>query len=221
MRAQPTSTEPSVRAPTTDDRTRRALTAVVIAVLIGAAGGFATPQVWILAAAGGLSFHSIARRGSGEVGTDRAATLLNVGFVAVLAAAAWDSRDVAMDPRQPTPAALAGLGAILGGLYLRRRALAVLGHHFSIKLQLRRDHRLVDSGPYRLLRHPNYTALVLVMLGTALVLHSPLALGAASLLWFPALLLRIGQEESALRAHLGEDYVRYSERTWRLVPGVY
>jgi protein-S-isoprenylcysteine O-methyltransferase len=216
MRAEETSAEYAA-----DDRARRGLAAVAVGALIGAAGGFATPQVWIVAAAGGFSYYSIARRGSGEVGTDHSATLLNVGFVAVLCAAAWDNRTAAIDPLEPSPAALAGLAAILAGLYLRRRALAVLGRHFSIKLQLRRDHRLVDSGPYRLLRHPNYAGLVLVMLGTALVLHSPLALGAVFLLWFPALMLRIGQEESALREHLGEDYVRYSERTWRLLPGVY
>jgi len=206
---------------TSAERPRRLLAAALVGTLIGSAGGFATLQVWVVALVGALSWHSIARRGREEVGADPSATLLNVSFVVVLCGAAWDNRAVALDPLAPSIAALAGFAAIVAGLYLRRRALAVLGRHFSIKLQLRSDHRLVDSGPYRLLRHPNYAGLALVMVGTVLVLHSPLALAAAALLWLPALLLRIGREESALRVHLGEDYVRYSERTWRLVPGVY
>ncbi len=200
---------------------RRALGALATGVLIGGVGGFATPQVWVVALAGGLASYAVARRSRDEVGTDPSATLLNVAFVVVLCAAAWDSRTATPEPLYTSPLAVAGLATIVAGLELRRRAVAALGPYFSMKLQLRRDHRLVDRGPYRLLRHPNYAGLVLVMIGTALVLHSPLALGAFLLVWLPALLLRIGREESILREHLGEDYVRYSERTWRLVPGLY
>lgn len=216
MRAEHASHEAASREPL-----RRALWALATGVLIGGVGGFATPQVWVVATAGGLAAYSIARRARGEVGTDPSATLLNVAFVLVLCAAAWDNRTAPPEPLYASPFAVAGLATIIAGLDLRRRALAALGPHFSIKLQLRRDHRLVDQGPYRLLRHPNYAGLVLVMIGTALVLHSPLALGAFFVVWLPALLLRIGREESILREHLGQDYVRYSERTWRLVPGVY
>lgn len=198
------------------------LHALAAGLLIGSVGAFGTLQVWVLALAGALASYSIAQRDGHEPATtDRVATLLKLAFVVVLCAAAFDNRTHAIDVLRPSPVALVAFALIGGGLWLRRQALAALGPHFSIKLVLRADHRLVESGPYRRIRHPNYAGLVLVMLGTALVLQSPLALGAVVLVWLPALLLRIRQEESALREHLGEPYARYAARTWRLCPGLY
>jgi protein-S-isoprenylcysteine O-methyltransferase Ste14 len=196
--------------------------ALAAGLLIGVVGGFGTLQVWVLALAGALASHSIARRdGSEPAAADRVATLLKLAFVLVLCAAAFDNRARPIDVLDPSPAALAAFALIAAGLWLRRRALAALGPHFSIKVVLRDDHRLIESGPYRAIRHPNYTGLVLVMLGTAIVLQSPLALAAVVLVWLPVLLLRIRQEEAALLRHLGEPYARYAARTWRLCPGVY
>lgn len=196
--------------------------AAAAALVIGLAGSFGTVQVWVLALVGGAASWSIARRDGAEPATtDRAATLLKVAFVAVLCGAAYDNRTQHIDVLHPSAHALAAAALIAVGLYLRWRALAALGPLFSIKVVLRADHRLVDDGPYRTIRHPNYTGLVLVMLGTASILQSPLALGAVLLLWLPALLLRIHQEESALRSHFGDAYARYAQRTWRLVPGIY
>jgi 3-isopropylmalate dehydratase small subunit len=93
--------------------------------------------------------------------------------------------------------------------------------NFTIKVVVRAGHRLIEGGPYRTVRHPNYAGLVLVMLGTAMGLQSPLALAAVIFLWLPALLLRIRAEEVALGQQLGEEYLRYVQRTWRLVPGLY
>ncbi len=196
--------------------------ALAAGLLIGTVGTFGTLQVWVLALAGALASYSIAQRDGNEPATtDRVATLLKLAFVVVLCAAAFDNRTRVIDALDPSPLALLAFALIGAGLWLRRRALAALGPHFSIKLVLRDDHRLVESGPYRRIRHPNYAGLVLVMLGTALVLQSPLALAAVVLVWLPALLLRIRQEESALREHLGEPYARYAARTWRLCPGLY
>lgn len=198
------------------------LHAVAAGLSIGTVGGFGTLQVWVLALAGALASYSIAQRGADEPPTtDRVATLLELAFVLVLCGAAFDNRARPIDLLDPPPAALTGFALIGAGLWLRRRALAALGPHFSIKLVLRDDHRLVESGPYRTIRHPNYAGLVLVMLGTAIVLQSPLALVAILLAWLPALLLRIRQEEGALRRHLGDAYERYATRTWRLCPGVF
>jgi protein-S-isoprenylcysteine O-methyltransferase Ste14 len=198
------------------------LHALAAGLLIGTVGAFGTFQVWVLALAGAIASYSIAQRDADEPATtDRVATLLKLAFVVVLCAAAFDNRTHAIDVRHPSPSALGAFALIAAGLWLRRRALAALGPHFSIKLVLRDDHRLVETGPYRWIRHPNYAGLVLVMLGTALVLQSPLALAAVVLVWLPALLLRIRQEEDALREHLGEPYARYARRTWRLCPGLY
>ncbi len=196
--------------------------AAAAAALIGLVGAFGTLQVWVLALAGGVIAHSIARRDGTEPATvDHLATALKVAFVAVLCAAAYDNRTHQIDVLQPPAWVLAGFVLLAAGLELRRRAVAELGRHFSIKVVLRDDHSLVDSGPFRTIRHPNYAGLVLVMIGTAAVLESPLALAAVLSIWLPALLLRIRHEEHALERHLGDPYVRYAQRTWRLCPGLY
>lgn len=196
--------------------------AAAAALVVGLVGCFGTLQVWVLALVAGAVAFSIERRDNAEPATtDRSATLLKLGFLAVLCGAAFDNQEQHIDPLRPSPLGAAAIALTLVGLYLRQRALAALGRHFSIKVVLRDDHRLVEDGPYRTIRHPNYSGLVLVMIGTAVMLRSPLAVAAVLLLWLPALLLRIRQEESALVDHLGDAYRRYAERTWRLCPFVY
>lgn len=196
--------------------------AAAAALLIGVVGWFGTLQVWVLALSGGAIAFSIARRDGNEpAATDRSATLLKLAFVVVLGAASFDNRAHHIDVLRPSAAHLAGFFLIAAGLDLRRRAMAALGRQFSIKVVLFDDHRLVEDGPYRTLRHPNYTGLVLIMIGTSIVLESPLAFVVVVAVWLPALLLRIRHEESALERHFGAVWTAYARRTARLVPRLY
>lgn len=196
--------------------------AAAAALLIGAAGWFGTLQVGVLALSGGAIVFSITRRdGSEPAATDRSATLLQLAFVVVLGAASYDNRAYHIDPLRPSAAHLAGFFLIAAGLDLRRRAMTALGRQFSIKVVLFDDHRLVEDGPYRTIRHPNYAGLVLVMVGTSIVLESPLAFAALVALWLPALLLRIRHEEATLGRHFGATWDTYARRTARLVPRLY
>lgn len=196
--------------------------AAAAALLIGTVGGFGTFQVWVLALTGGAIAFSIARRDGNEpAAIDRSATLLKLAFLLVLSAASFDNRAHHIDPFRPSGAQLAGFFLIAAGLDLRRRAMAALGHHFSIKVVVFDDHRLVESGPFRTIRHPNYLGLLLIMVGTAIVLESPLAFLAVLAVWVPALLLRIRHEESVLAGHFGAAWHGYAQRTWRLLPRVY
>ena len=191
-------------------------------LLIGVVGSFGTLQVWVLAISGAAIAFSIARRdGSEPAAVDRAATLLKLAFVVVLCAASFDNRSYRIDPLHPGAAHLAGFCLIAAGLDLRRRAMAALGRHFSIKVVVRDDHRLVEDGPYAIVRHPNYTGLVLVMVGTAIALESPLAFAAVLTAWLPALLLRIRHEEAALERHFGAAWNAYARHTSRLLPRLY
>jgi protein-S-isoprenylcysteine O-methyltransferase len=198
------------------------LHAMAAALLIGLVGWFGTFQVWMLALIGGAIAFSIARRdGSEPAATDRVATLLKLAFVVVLCAASFDNRAHQIDHLHPSGLQVVGFFLIAAGLDLRRRAMSALGNHFSIKVLVLDDHRLIEEGPYRTIRHPNYTGLVLVMIGTAIVLESPLALVAVLAVWLPALLLRIRHEESVLARHFGAAWEAYVRRTARLVPRLY
>ena len=196
--------------------------AAAAALLIGVVGGFGTLQVWVLAFTGGAIAFSLARRDGNEpAATDLSATLLKLAFIVVLSATSFDNRAQHIDPLRPSTAQLAGFFLIAAGLDLRRRAMAALRHQFSIKVVVFDDHRLIEDGPYRTIRHPNYLGLVLIMIGTSIVLESPLAFVAVLVAWLPALLLRIRHEESVLERHFGAAWRGYAARTWRLLPRVY
>jgi protein-S-isoprenylcysteine O-methyltransferase Ste14 len=78
---------------------------------------------------------------------------------------------------------------------------------------------LVESGAYRLIRHPIYSGLVLGALGWGLVTGSILALGAAGLLFL--LLAAKSHREEAWLVAIHPEYGAYQQRTKRLIPWIY
>ncbi|MCP3878088.1 MAG: isoprenylcysteine carboxylmethyltransferase family protein [Sulfitobacter sp.] len=114
------------------------------------------------------------------------------------------------------------LGAlILGGSgMLSASARQHLGRFHRDALTVHSDHELVDTGPYRRVRHPLYTATIGVFIGIGAVLGNWISV-ALTALPASALLRRIHVEEDMLIEALGPDYLRYRERTARLVPGLW
>jgi protein-S-isoprenylcysteine O-methyltransferase Ste14 len=95
-----------------------------------------------------------------------------------------------------------------------------LGRLWSGSITRKEDHRVVDSGPYRLVRHPIYTGIIFAGFATAIVISTPRA-------YIGAILLMIGYwmkariEERFLRTELGADaYDAYARKTKMLVPFV-
>ena len=97
------------------------------------------------------------------------------------------------------------------GIVLRQWAILVLGRFFSTTVRVISGHRIVTNGPYRVIRHPSYTGSLLTLIG----------LGLASRTWAGTLVIvalfglaynyRIGVEESALKAELGQEYIEYAK----------
>ncbi len=116
---------------------------------------------------------------------------------------------------------VAGLLVFALGIALRWWAILYLGRFFTVDVAIASDHRVVDSGPYSLIRHPSYTGALLAYLGIGLCLGNwvSLALMVVPATW--AFLHRIDVEEDALLGGLGEAYRAYRSRTKRLVPFVY
>ena len=114
-----------------------------------------------------------------------------------------------------------GVGVFAAGLGLRWWAIAWLGRLFTFDVSIAADHRVIDTGPYRLIRHPAYTGSLLSFAGIGIcggnVVSLPLLVVPITL----AFLRRIAIEEAALVSALGPDYVDYSSRTKRLIPYVY
>jgi protein-S-isoprenylcysteine O-methyltransferase len=104
---------------------------------------------------------------------------------------------------------------------LRWWSVATLGRLFTVNVAIREGHQLIDSGPYRYVRHPAYTAILLVHLGAALCFCNVLSLIVLTVPTTLALLHRIRVEEDVLQSGLGYTYSEYMRRTKRLVPALY
>jgi protein-S-isoprenylcysteine O-methyltransferase len=115
------------------------------------------------------------------------------------------------------------LGTFLftGGVALRWYAIVHLGRFFTVNVAIAQDHRLIDTGPYRLMRHPSYTGSLLALLGIAITMDNAVSL---FVMLAPAILVflrRMSVEEQALIAAFGERYRSYMRSTARLLPGIY
>lgn len=119
--------------------------------------------------------------------------------------------------------ALGWLGCLVatGALAMFWLTHKALGRNWSVSLQMRENHRLIDSGVYARVRHPMYTAFWLWALAQALLLPNWVA-GFAGFVGFGTLYaFRIGREERMMLDAFGEEYRAYAARTARLIPWLY
>jgi protein-S-isoprenylcysteine O-methyltransferase len=107
---------------------------------------------------------------------------------------------------------LIGFCLFLGGLILR---------YFTVDVSISAEHRLIDSGPYRFVRHPTYTGALLAFLGLGFCLGNWLSILFLSLPIIAVFLRRVRIEERALLGALGDQYRPYMRRTKRLIPFIY
>jgi len=115
----------------------------------------------------------------------------------------------------------AGIGLMLAGLVFRWYAIRVLGSFFTRDVATRPGQYVVDTGPYRWIRHPSYTGAGLMLLGTGLAMTNWASLSAIVLGTGIGYAYRIHVEERALCRDLGDPYREYMRRTRRLIPFVW
>jgi protein-S-isoprenylcysteine O-methyltransferase Ste14 len=107
------------------------------------------------------------------------------------------------------------------GIALREWAVVALGRFFTVVVRVTSDQQVVERGPYRFVRHPSYTGLLLTLVGLGVALGSWLSVLALTVLPTLGLVIRIRVEEQALLSALGEPYRTYAQRRRRLVPGLW
>ena len=107
------------------------------------------------------------------------------------------------------------------GFILRFYSIFYLGRFFTTIVTIAGDHKVVDSGPYRYIRHPSYTGLFMLYLGICLCIGNWATTLIMIIPIFCAFLYRMKVEEGALYEALGQPYADYMKRTKRLIPFVY
>jgi protein-S-isoprenylcysteine O-methyltransferase len=135
--------------------------------------------------------------------------MLEATYLRYPACIAWDT------------AAWVGLGGAVSGLVLRTWSVRTLGRFFTMHVAVGEGQHVVQTGPYRIVRHPSYLGALLTYVSTAVFLHAWYSLGVALVILPCAFARRIGVEEQALRAGLGEPYESYCRRVKRLLPFIW
>jgi protein-S-isoprenylcysteine O-methyltransferase Ste14 len=114
-----------------------------------------------------------------------------------------------------------GFILILIGLIIRIMALLTLKQFFTYSVSNLENHKLVETGLYKFIRHPGYLGQLIIFLGisvsmsnwlSVLLMMIPIAIGYT---------YRIITEEKFMIQQLGEVYLNYIDRTKRLIPGLF
>ena len=115
---------------------------------------------------------------------------------------------------------LFGIGLVLmaAGIAIRWWAIIVLGRFFTPDVRVQSDQMVIDSGPYRWVRHPSYTGLIVFFVGLGLALSNWLSLALLVVVPGAGLAARIKAEEHALLASLGAPYRQFCASRPRLFP---
>lgn len=113
-----------------------------------------------------------------------------------------------------------GVLLIYAGIALRLYAIQVLGAYFTYKLAVAPEQPVIQAGPYRFIRHPSYTGVLLMLLGFGLTCTNWLGLLALMVCALIGFGYRIHVEEQILQENLGQQYQEYMRRTKRLIPFV-
>jgi protein-S-isoprenylcysteine O-methyltransferase Ste14 len=119
------------------------------------------------------------------------------------------------------PLFVAGIALMIAGIALRQWSVVMLGGSFTVVVRVREGQEVIDTGPYRFVRHPSYTGLLITCAGYGLALGNWISILCALLVPLAGTVVRIHVEERALLEGLGEPYRRFAEGRKRLVPGVW
>jgi protein-S-isoprenylcysteine O-methyltransferase Ste14 len=96
--------------------------------------------------------------------------------------------------------------------------VVTLGSFFTTSVEVQADHRVIERGPYAVLRHPSYAGALLSVIGFSLALGSWLSCLVATVWGLAAFAQRIVVEERALASRLGPAWTAFAVTRKRLIP---
>ena len=114
-----------------------------------------------------------------------------------------------------------GAVMVLYGTWIRSSATRTLKKFFTYQVSIKKDHKLITSGPYEKIRHPSYLGTMMALFGLSILLHMSTYGYLVEGLAMSALPLRIKNEEMVLQQQFGDDYKKWKANTNYLIPYVF
>jgi len=119
------------------------------------------------------------------------------------------------------PVFFVGIVFMLAGVAFRWYAIWTLGRFFTRNVATHADQKVVQHGPYTLIRHPAYAGTILTMLGLGLAMTNWVSMLVLVICNLVGHFYRIHVEEQLLMINLGQPYIAYMQHTKRFIPFVY
>ena len=111
-----------------------------------------------------------------------------------------------------------GIILTITGVLLRAYSVWTLRHFFTLSVQVSSVQTIIQSGPYKCLRHPAYTGSILTFIGFAMAFRSLAGILGTLIIFALIYAYRIKVEENMLENRLGKSYIKYEKSTWRVIP---
>lgn len=114
-----------------------------------------------------------------------------------------------------------GVTIYLIGIFLRYYANLTLGQYFIRDVEVSNNQKLISHGPYRILAHPLYLGLFLLVLSIPVYFGQVIWIMATLLFFGKVILASMKTEEKALEESLGETYTTWLKKRYRFIPWVF
>ena len=177
----------------------------------------ATGAVWVV----GELRQSITRRPEAANANWRSEVLFRLIIGIGALGAAVLARVTRATIRPTAVAELIGLVLFWSGITLRLWSFQTLGRYFTFTVQTSHDQPVIVGGPYRVIRHPSYAGLLLIIMAVGLFIGNWWSLVCLTGTMTAGLVFRIRVEERALTRNLGDRYLSYAATHKRLVPFIW
>ena len=142
-------------------------------------------------------------------------SLFGMAIQAVAFTIAWTPHGAAVTEAAPPSGGWAlWLGATVLGVsvWLMAASVRALGRQWSLAAEIQTHHVLITTGPYAHVRHPIYLGTLGMVIGTGLIVTTPIRIGLAVLIYLAGTRIRVVEEERLLRDAFGTEYEDYTRR---------
>jgi len=114
-----------------------------------------------------------------------------------------------------------GMSLVAIGLMIRIHSILTLKQFFTYSVAKVENHEIIETGLYKFIRHPGYLGQIFIFIGISISISNWLSIFIMMLAITLAYLYRIKMEERFMLEQIGENYLKYQNRTKRLIPMIF